>query len=99
MRLCRDPGRLIAFRLAFVVILYIYTLLFDLHCVDAAVTSSRGMVGSVLMVSTASWPHTAAIAAPACLAGGEVMLPWAETAAAKREALTIDAFILIVVNL
>lgn len=38
------------------------------------------------------------MAAPACLAGGKVMLPWAETAAAKREALTIDAFILTVLE-
>jgi hypothetical protein len=38
------------------------------------------------------------MAAPACLAGGKVMLPWAETAAAKREALTMDAFILTVLE-
>lgn len=51
-------------------------------------------MGSALMVSTAVCPHTAAMAAPACLAGGKVMFPWAETAAAKREALTMVAFIL-----
>lgn len=52
-----------------------------------------GAVGSALTVSTAAWPHRAAMAAPAWRAGGEVMLPWAEAvraqAARRRQVVVV----------
>lgn len=53
-----------------------------------------GIVGSEFTLSTAVWPHTAAMATPACLAGGEVIFPWAEAAAAKKETIEIEVLIL-----
>lgn len=52
-----------------------------------------GIVGSELTVSTAVCPHRAAMAAPAWRAGGEVMFPWADTAAMKAEAMKREFFI------
>ena len=47
------------------------------------VVSPSGPVPSARMAETAAWPQAAAMAGPGWRAGGFVMLPCAETAAAK----------------
>lgn len=68
----------------------------DIHLQPALTVprSSMGLVGSAFTLVTAAWPQRAAMAAPVCRAGGDVMFPWADTAATKKEAARAEVHIL-----
>lgn len=71
----------------------------NIHWLDAGLTSSSAMVPSPSTVLTASWPHAASMAGPGRRAGGQVMLPWADTevaasaAPARNDAVLMFAFL------